>query len=67
MDMKVVDAHVHGGGGHTFTTGDPEAAVDPLSDPAALERWLRTHDLLRGGPRPGPGARGRVSQSPLDQ
>jgi predicted RNA-binding Zn ribbon-like protein len=34
-------------------TLDLEDGLDELSDPAALERWLRTHDLLRGGPRPG--------------
>jgi predicted RNA-binding Zn ribbon-like protein len=34
-------------------TLDVEDGVDELADPAALERWLRAHDLLRGGPRPG--------------
>lgn len=34
-------------------TFDVEDGVDELADPAALERWLRGHDLLRSGPRPG--------------
>jgi predicted RNA-binding Zn ribbon-like protein len=34
-------------------TLDVEGGVDELDDPAALERWLRAHGLLRGGPRPG--------------
>ncbi len=34
-------------------TFDVEGGVDEVADPAALERWLRAHDLLRGGPRPG--------------
>ena len=34
-------------------TLDVEDGVEQLADPAALERWLRRHDLLRGGPRPG--------------
>ena len=34
-------------------TLDVEGGVDQLADPAALERWLHRHGLLRGGPRPG--------------
>src|ERR687891_1805620 len=34
-------------------TLDVEDGVEQLADPAALERWLRRHHVLRGGPRPG--------------
>lgn len=34
-------------------TLDVEDGVDELTDPAALERWLRAQGLLRSGPRPG--------------
>jgi predicted RNA-binding Zn ribbon-like protein len=30
-----------------------ERGVDELADPSALERWLRTRGLVRGGSRPG--------------
>ena len=44
-DLELVRAFVN--------TLDIEDGVDELADPAALERWLRAHDLLRGGPRAG--------------
>jgi predicted RNA-binding Zn ribbon-like protein len=34
-------------------TFDVETGSDELADPPSLERWLRAHGLLRGGPRPG--------------
>ena len=34
-------------------TLDVERGIDELSDPAALERWLRARGLLRGGPAAG--------------
>ena len=44
-DLELVRAFVN--------TLDVEDGVDQLADPAALERWLRRHGLLRSGPRPG--------------
>jgi predicted RNA-binding Zn ribbon-like protein len=44
-DLELVRAFVN--------TLDIEDGVDELADPSALERWFRTHGLLRG--RPGVG------------